>query len=217
MRYIKKIGVTPMAKNEGKIIDSFDTSDDKHINAPSLQAVINRTTTVANNVTAYCQFLDGIVEQNAKTYTDGQVSAAKSYADGLINPVHYTNSYHTQMFPGHSGTGIDKDIIVVVDLYKTGKILCGNIDLFSGYGSEVITTPSVTSDTINISDLLIPSTKIAGYVGQYVNIATDEQYIVEIDNTGNVLSSLTVRVLFNSVTPQSNGHFATIPISVVLN
>lgn len=39
MKFIKKIQVTPLPKNKGKIIDSFDSSDDKHSNAPSLHAV----------------------------------------------------------------------------------------------------------------------------------------------------------------------------------
>ena len=39
MKYIKKISATPLPKNKGMIIDSFDTSDDKHKNAPSLNAV----------------------------------------------------------------------------------------------------------------------------------------------------------------------------------
>lgn len=36
---IKKVSATPLPKNEGKIIDSFNTQDDKRKNAPSLHAV----------------------------------------------------------------------------------------------------------------------------------------------------------------------------------
>lgn len=36
---IKKIEVTPLDYNEGKIIDSFNTTDDKTKNAPSLRVV----------------------------------------------------------------------------------------------------------------------------------------------------------------------------------
>lgn len=39
MKILKKVSATPIRKNEGKIIDSFNTSDDKTINAPSINAV----------------------------------------------------------------------------------------------------------------------------------------------------------------------------------
>lgn len=39
MKAIEKVAVTPVQVNNGTIIDSFNTSDDKHTNAPSLNAV----------------------------------------------------------------------------------------------------------------------------------------------------------------------------------
>lgn len=39
MKLIKKVAATPVPPNTGDIIDSFSTSDDKHTNAPSLNAV----------------------------------------------------------------------------------------------------------------------------------------------------------------------------------
>ena len=39
MKRIKKVNVTPVASNTGTIIDSFSTSDNKHLNAPSIAAV----------------------------------------------------------------------------------------------------------------------------------------------------------------------------------
>lgn len=39
MKYIKKVAVTPVTPNTGDIIDSFNTQDDKHTNAPSINAV----------------------------------------------------------------------------------------------------------------------------------------------------------------------------------
>ena len=38
MLAIKKVAITPIPKTEGKIIDSFDTTDDKRTNAPSARA-----------------------------------------------------------------------------------------------------------------------------------------------------------------------------------
>lgn len=39
MKTIKKVAVTPVTPNTGDIIDSFSTTDDKHTNAPSINAV----------------------------------------------------------------------------------------------------------------------------------------------------------------------------------
>lgn len=36
---IKKVAATPLPQNEAKVIDSFNTTDDKHLNAPSIAAV----------------------------------------------------------------------------------------------------------------------------------------------------------------------------------
>lgn len=39
MKTIKKVSATTLTENKGKIIDSFNTTDDKKSNAPSLNAV----------------------------------------------------------------------------------------------------------------------------------------------------------------------------------
>lgn len=41
MKWLKKIATTPMAKNIGMIINSLTSGDDKTVNAPSIQAVLN--------------------------------------------------------------------------------------------------------------------------------------------------------------------------------
>lgn len=51
MKAIKKVAVTPVQVNNGTIIDSFNTSDDKHTNAPSLNAVDTRLATTEGNIT----------------------------------------------------------------------------------------------------------------------------------------------------------------------
>lgn len=43
MKRIKKVAVSPLPVNEAKVIDSFSTTDDKTINAPSINAVENYT------------------------------------------------------------------------------------------------------------------------------------------------------------------------------
>lgn len=46
MKTIKKVAVTPLQENTGTIIDSFNTTDDKHTNAPSINAVEQKLSTV---------------------------------------------------------------------------------------------------------------------------------------------------------------------------
>lgn len=46
---IKKVAISPVSASEGDIIDSFNTIEDKHINAPSLNAVENYIESVRYN------------------------------------------------------------------------------------------------------------------------------------------------------------------------
>lgn len=46
MKTIKKVAVTPVTPNTGDIIDSFNTTDDKHTNAPSINAVETKLNTI---------------------------------------------------------------------------------------------------------------------------------------------------------------------------
>ena len=41
MKYIKKVDVTQLISNTGTIIDSMNTQDDQHTNAPSIDAIKN--------------------------------------------------------------------------------------------------------------------------------------------------------------------------------
>ncbi len=56
-KYIKKVGVTPTRAN-GFIIDSFNTGDDKHFNAPSLAAVEKRLSSTDSNILFNSDFTD---------------------------------------------------------------------------------------------------------------------------------------------------------------
>ena len=50
MRAIKKVEVTPIDQNIGKIINSFNTTDDKTKNAPSINAVENYVDNVEQSI-----------------------------------------------------------------------------------------------------------------------------------------------------------------------
>lgn len=69
---IKKVSVTPLPENTtGEIIDSFDTTDDKHTNAPSINASKNYIDSKAS--TAQSNAVN-----TARTYTDNKVSAKQN-------------------------------------------------------------------------------------------------------------------------------------------
>lgn len=61
---IKKVAVTPLAENTGTIIDSLDTQDDKHTNAPSLNIVEQLVKS---------KFLHGTSEPDSSIGEDGDI------------------------------------------------------------------------------------------------------------------------------------------------
>lgn len=67
MRTIKKVSVTPVASNTGTIIDSMNTGDDKHTNAPSINAV---TTYVGNQLEPIQTY--STTETRIGTWIDGK-------------------------------------------------------------------------------------------------------------------------------------------------
>lgn len=78
---IKKVSVTPLPENTtGEIIDSFDTTDDKHTNAPSINASKNYIDSKAS--TAQSNAVN-----TARTYTDSKVSAVQNSITALSNDV----------------------------------------------------------------------------------------------------------------------------------
>lgn len=52
MRYMKKIGVTPINVDGGKIVDSLNTTDDHATNAPSIRVLEESVGSVKNNISA---------------------------------------------------------------------------------------------------------------------------------------------------------------------
>ena len=230
MRYMKKVGVTPIPENEGKIIDSFNTTDDKHTNAPSLNAVMTRMSEVANRIISQyvvpgdnntfqdaSQYADNKFN-TAKTYTDTKFNEAKSYIDGKTNVLHYIGSFSTAIMVHETGAGVhvDNGLMVNLDFYKAGNVLRGNIDIISPFGgSEIEQVVGSTSDTIDISTMFMPKTLLQGYAGETVNVITSEQYKCGFANLASTIGSLSLECIFSTVTPQSNGHFVTIPVCLV--
>lgn len=83
MKAIKKVAVTPATQNTGAIIDSFNTSDDKHTNAPSLNAVETKLTEV-NTAIAQCVAKGDIaVVTGTISLTDGTGNTTIDYPTGF--------------------------------------------------------------------------------------------------------------------------------------
>ena len=82
-QYIKKVGTTPVRGN-GFIVDSFNTNDNKQFNAPSLNAVMERT----DNNLLLCGTFVNFRSAGAKV-NGWQVSAQTGYvgAPGMFQPV----------------------------------------------------------------------------------------------------------------------------------
>lgn len=84
MLNIKKVAVTPLPENEGKIIDSFNTTDNKHTNAPSINAVEEKME-LLDQMLNYTLFTGNIITEYATVNLDssGMGSVDIAYPDGL--------------------------------------------------------------------------------------------------------------------------------------
>ena len=71
---IKKVSVTPVTPNTGDIIDSFNTSDNKHTNAPSINAV--ETVCKVKGDFAY-------VDAGTLTMAEGKAHTTVNYPSGF--------------------------------------------------------------------------------------------------------------------------------------
>jgi len=97
MKTIKKVAVTPVTPNTGDIIDSFNTTDDKHTNAPSINAVETKMGTVQtatltatkSNITFTLNFKRNmnIVTLNVKMEIPSTVTSAANWLNiGSVMP-----------------------------------------------------------------------------------------------------------------------------------
>ena len=128
---------------------------------------------------------------------------------------HYNDDIETTWYPDWSGTGTESGVTATVNLWQNGKVGVGNISLFSPYEDDPIGNGEDNYVTVDISDLEIPKINNQGLVGQYVSVVTGEQYNVFLTNGTTYCDTMVITHSFPAtITPQSNGHFATIPIHV---
>lgn len=87
MKLIKKVSATPVQENTGAIIDSLNTSDDKHTNAPSINAIktyVDNEVTDINTDLAQCIVKGDIaVVTGTISLTNGTGSTNLNYPTGF--------------------------------------------------------------------------------------------------------------------------------------
>ena len=129
----------------------------------------------------------------------------------------YNDDIETDWFADWSGTGTESGITASIKLHQEGKTLFGAVALISPYNDDPIGNGNDTATTIDISSLEIPKIKNSGFVGQYINLATGEQYDVQLVNGTDYVDDMVIAHNFPAtIIPQSNGHFATIIFTVPL-
>ena len=127
----------------------------------------------------------------------------------------YNDDIETDWFADWSGTGTESGITASIKLHQEGKTLFGAVALISPYGDDPIGNGNDISTTIDVSSLEIPKIKNSGFVGQYINLATGEQYDIQLINGTDYVDEIVIAHNFPAtITPQSNGHFATIVFTI---
>jgi len=161
MLAIKKVSVVPLAENEGRIIDSFSTQDDKHTNAPSLNAVSNITGDLSNLTTTNKNSLVGATneiksEQNNTNSLLGDLSnldtAEKSSLVGAVNEL-----VPVELYSSVSGESGEITLSDDIENYKRVDIIA------NGHG--ILSVVSIfPQDNINTSFRLVSSNWSTGIV-----------------------------------------------------
>ena len=127
----------------------------------------------------------------------------------------FNDDIETDWFADWSGTGTEEGITASIKIHQDGNTLFGNIALISPYDDDPIGNGNDTANTIDVSSLHIPKIKNSGFVGQYINLATGEQYDIHLINGTDYVDEIVIAHNFPAtITPQSNGHFATIVFTV---
>ena len=173
-------------------------------------SVVEHETGVDPDATVHFNRCDGIFSQ--------AVADMISNAVVPVDTTHYVDEYSSTWFPTSEGVSTEDAVSATVNLWSFGKLASGNISLFSPSGDDPIGNGNSNSTSIDISDLELPKIANEGLVGQYVSVITGEQYNVYLTNGSDYCETLTITHSFPAtITPQSNGHFATIPVNLIFN
>lgn len=108
---IKKVDVTPLPENEGKIIDSFNTTDNKHINAPSIDIVETEFNEVNKKIQNIVTGKILNVIENEFVISNGSVSGKINYTNGYTS----SNCKIISAYAGETSSGGVLQILPITD------------------------------------------------------------------------------------------------------
>lgn len=120
---IKKVAVSPIPRNEASVIDSFDTTDDKTINAPSINAVENYVGEEIAETKAYVD--EQIINTTVITNSPTSSTTVINYPEGYT----YNNSVILSFMSKTSTTG-------AWALETTAGLYLGSSNITLGNGTQ---------------------------------------------------------------------------------
>ena len=149
MKAIKKVSVTPLADNTGVIIDSLNTTDDKHTNAPSIQAVNGALGNKANSSHTHTksQITDFTHTHKKSDITDFAHTHTKSQITDFPTSLKNPNAL-TVKLNGTSQGAYDGSAAKTIDVTPSsiGAVPTSNFKLLTGTVAEneesIISYPS---------------------------------------------------------------------------
>ena len=179
-QYIKKVGTTPVRGN-GFIVDSFNTNDNKQFNAPSLNAVMERTD---NNLLLCGLFVNFT---NSGTKVNGwEVQPSSSYSGtpaqflpvaGLWLPAGYNGVVKSPYFSAFDGSDVSADEpFSATILYGTNSGL-NNVQVAKIENFSSISPVDVTLD--DKLKITIPTLRSGGRFWVYVNNLTSADIFIQ--------------------------------------
>lgn len=155
MKTIKKVAVTPIQENTGVIIDSFNTSDNKHTNAPSLNAVEQK--------------VGGLIETESETIS---IKVRGSNSDKTINMNTSVNGtlifnkrcgiVSLRTFIGQIATydtlflyNSDGTAFTIPEKYKTIRTYPKTIDNYNNSSSSQLIIAHMATEKVILNDQVI--------------------------------------------------------------
>lgn len=150
MKTIKKVAVTPVTENSGQIIDSLNTSDDRHTNAPSIQAVngglAGKSNTSHNHDTTYSKLNhnhDGTYSKLGHKHTKSDIT---DFPATMANPNPLTiflNGVRGAKYDGSTADSVDiTPSSIGAKSSSHFAVVTGTVNLSNGAGSSKVSYPS---------------------------------------------------------------------------
>lgn len=199
---IKKVSVTDIDENEGKIIDSLDTADDRHTNAPSLNVIDNLSKKKIQTVTGTNFTLDDSVFDKATITANANATISITNEDGTLSQEYTLTSGQTKVCFTYEGeTNISSTGSITIE-YNTKERLLTNNDFdivnksYANYTGVATSPQNITGTTktyINDMEITIKTTGkplLITYNFPAISNTSTAKVFIDIDgSTGSTRSS----------------------------